>query len=348
MIETPRTVLVIRRKAIGDVIVSMDVVRALHERWPEARIHLVVDRFAAPVVEGSPLLDGVLVYDRRALASGNVVSRLRALGSWIARLRSVRADLAVDLMGTPQTAQWAFASGARTRVGPRKRLRTWAYTHVVQPRAESVFAGERFLDWVRALDVDPGPWRPQPIEVPAAERERVAAARSVRGGGDRPLAVLNASATWPAKAYPLDHFARVGRMLAETADVALAWGPGEESAVEHIVREAGGAVWPLPPTDLIELAAWLDQASVVVTTDSGPKHLAVAQGTPTVTVFGSTDPAGWQPPGPRHRALTNPVDCHPCNLLECPVPGHPCLDALDPRAVAEAARALLASGKDTA
>lgn len=340
--DAPRRILVIRRKAIGDVIVSMDVCRALREQWPDAHIALVVDRFAAPVVRESPLVDDVLVYDRRAMATGTAWRRLVALRAWIGRLRAVQADLAVDLMGTPQTAQWAFLSGARRRVGPRKRFRTWAYTDVVEARTEPLFAGDRFLDWVRALGIDPGPWRPQPVPVSDAEAERVEAALSVRGQEGRPFVVLNSSATWPAKAWPLQRFAEVARALAPRADVALAWGPGEDAAVEEIVRLSAGAVWPLPPTDLVALAAWLRRADVLVTTDSGPKHLAVAQGTRTVTVFGSTDPRGWQPAGPDHRALTHPVDCHPCNLLECPVEGHPCLDDLAARRVVEAVDALLA------
>jgi ADP-heptose:LPS heptosyltransferase len=346
----PQRILLIRRKAIGDVLVSMDVARALRERWPEASIHLVVDRFAAPVVERSPLVDEVLVYDRRQQSTGPWWARLDALRSWADRLRGVGADLALDLMGTPQTALWTRLSGARLRVGPRKRFRTWAYHRAVESRPDPVFAGERFLDWVRAIDVEPGPWRPQPMTVSPRDAERVASVLTTRGAEDRALVLLNASATWPAKAWPLEHFARLARRLREhtDAEVALAWGPGEEEAVDTVVREAAGAVWPLPPTTLPELAAWLERADLLVTTDSGPKHLAVAQGTPTVTVFGSTDPRGWQPPGPRHRALTHPVDCHPCNLLECPVPGHPCLDALDPDIVADATVELLARTRSAA
>ena len=340
----PRRILVIRRKAIGDVLVSLDVLRGLRERWPRAEIHLVVDRFAAAVVADSPLLDGVIVYDRGEQSSGSPLRRLAALSAWLERLRGVRAELVLDLMGTPQTAIWARFTGASVVVGPAKRWRTWAYTHVVPPRTDAVFAGERFLDWLRALDVEPGPWRPQRVHFARADRERVEGVLEARGVRDARLVLLNASATWPAKAWPLTSFAEVARRLRERGDVevALAWGPGEEEAVDTIVRGSGGAVWPLPATTLVELAAWLDRAEVLVTTDSGPKHLAVAQGTATVTVFGSTDPRGWQPPGERHRALTHPVDCHPCNLLECPVPGHPCLDDLEPARVVESVLSLLA------
>ena len=73
--------------------------------------------------------------------------------------------------------------------------------------------------------------------------------------------------------------------------------------------------------------------------------VAVAMGTRTLTVFGSTDPRGWQPPGAAHRVLTNPIDCHPCDLRQCTVEGHPCLDQLAPAVVASEVEAMLSEGE---
>lgn len=329
----PRRILVIRRKAIGDVLVSMAVPRALRERWPSAEITLVVDRFAVDVVKGSPYVDRVLVYDRRAHVQGPVSDRLGAFAAWLDALRAVRADLTLDLMGTPQTALWTRASGARLRVGPRKRFRTWAYTHVVERSARECFAGDRFLDWVRVLDVEPGPWTPTPVPRPEAV-DRATAAALV--SSPMPRVVLNPSATWSAKAWPTAHFAALARALRANGvgTVLVAWGPGEESLRDEVVQGSAGAALPMPATDLPALASWLGACDLLVSTDSGPKHLAVGEGTATLTLFGSTDPRGWQPPGDRHAWLTHEVPCHPCNRLECNVEGHPCLDLLTPSRVA--------------
>lgn len=339
MIPDPARVLIIRRRAIGDCVVSIDVARAVREQWPDARIAFVVDRPALAAVEGSPFVDDVMVYDRRDYSSGPLHRRLGATWKWWARLRDLRADLVLDLLNTPQTAQWTWWTRATTRVGPRMRNRTWAYNVVVPDETEKIFAGERFLDWVRALGVDPGPWRPHVLPAAQAEMTRVSPDRD-----GRPLVLLNAGASWPAKAWPAGHFAAVGRRLGERCDVRLAWAPGEEAIRDAIVDDAGGAVRSLPPTTIAELGAWTAHADLVVTTDSGPKHVAVAMGTPTLTVFGSTEPRGWQPPGPEHRYLTNPVDCHPCDLRECPVEGHPCLDGLEPAIVAAEAESMLEEG----
>jgi heptosyltransferase-2 len=213
------------------------------------------------------------------------------------------------------------------------------------------FAGEEFLDWVRALGVEPGPWAPIPMARPAETDAGVE--RWLRSAlpGVGPLVVLNPSATWPAKAWPLKYFAELSQLLVETAgaQVVVAWGPGEESARDTVVRLADGAARALPSTDLTTLAGFLAAADLVITTDSGPKHLAVAESTPTLTLFGSTDPRGWQPPGREHRWVSHDVPCRPCDLTECVVPGHPCLDDLRPQDVLEEAQRMLAAsaGEDT-
>jgi ADP-heptose:LPS heptosyltransferase len=81
---------------------------------------------------------------------------------------------------------------------------------------------------------------------------------------------------------------------------------------------------------------------VLVTNDSGPAHVGYALGTPTVTVFGSTEPARWGPrSGEQYRALAQPVPCRPCDYAECPV-GYPCLHGVSVEQVVAAAQEVVA------
>jgi len=328
----PRRILVIRRRAIGDVLVSMAVPAALKARWPDARVHLVVDRPAVPVVRGHPFLDQVVVYDAGRVRRAGLHERIRLTARWLRRLRRLRYDLVLDLMGTPQTALWTRVTGAAVRVGLPRRGRTWAYNRHVPTVAGDRFAGDVFLDWVRALGVDPGPWGPRAVPAAADHVDEVERDLTDRLGPGAPRVILNPGATWTAKAWPPRHFAHLARGLATAlgTPALVAWGPGEEAVRDTVVGLAEGAARPLPDTDLPTLAAYLGAADLVVTACAGPKHLAVAQGTPTLTLFGSTDPAGWQPPGASHRWLVHDVPCRPCNLTVCPVAGHPCLDDLRP------------------
>lgn len=330
--RSPQRVLVIRRKAIGDVIVSLPVLRGLAERWPNSEIDFVVDEAAAEVVLESPWICRTLVYPGRTIREASKATALAATWRWLRALRAGRYDLVVDLMGTPQTALWSWWTRAPVRVGRARRGRAWAWTHPLPARGGSRFAGEVFLDALRILGDAPGPWVPA-APFPPLQWHGHASSRIL----------LNPSATWSAKAWPLDSFAALGAALSERGHrVLVAWGPGEEAARDHIVRGSAGRVQALPATELRQLAEELCASELLITTDSGPKHLAVAQGVPTLTLFGSTNPAGWQPPLPEHRWLTHSVDCHPCDLRECPVAGHPCLDDLSPAVVEAAALAQLA------
>jgi ADP-heptose:LPS heptosyltransferase len=117
-------------------------------------------------------------------------------------------------------------------------------------------------------------------------------------------------------------------------------GPGDADLARDLLRETPAAGFA-PPTTLPELADLLARCRVCVATDNGSRHLAVCVGTATVTLFGPTDPRGWNPADPRHVAATHPVPCAPCDLTVCPVPGHPCLDDLTPDDVAAAIERLL-------
>ena len=116
-------------------------------------------------------------------------------------------------------------------------------------------------------------------------------------------------------------------------------GPGDEPLLTALRDELPAAAFA-PATTLRELADLLGRLDLLVGTDSGVRHLAAVHRVPTVTLFGPTDPRGWNPPHPDHVALVHPAACAPCNLTRCPVAGHPCLDELPPERVLAAVRDL--------
>ncbi|MBM4131514.1 glycosyltransferase family 9 protein, partial [bacterium] len=222
-----RRILLIRRKALGDALVSLPAVAAIAEAWPGAAIDLVVDRpLAGLLAELAPAVRVVSYPDG-------------ADGPWLRWLRRRRYDLVVDWLGSPRTALWTALSGARLRVGYDLPGRRWAYNlRVPRNRAGEHrlrgFAGEAFLDPVRALGLDPAPWR---IGA-AGDRSRPL----VGGGpfarwlgdwvraGEGPRVALVMSATWPAKAWPPAHVAGLWELLtAAGARVVLAPGPGDDA-----------------------------------------------------------------------------------------------------------------------
>lgn len=179
-----------------------------------------------------------------------------------------------------------------------------------------------------------------------AEQERKVE-QFLRAGGDKPLVVLHPGASCPSKRWPAERFAAVGDWLAERdgARVVVLTGPGEEShgravAARMKVRpvEAFGAF------SLGETACLLRKASVLVSNDSGPVHIAGAVGTPVVSIFGrwggGLSPVRWGPTGPSDIALHHDVGCRPCLAHACTI-GFKCLEAVTVEEVAAAAGYLL-------
>jgi ADP-heptose:LPS heptosyltransferase len=331
-----RRILVIRRKGLGDALVSLPAVRELAAAFPHAHLDLVIDRPFARLL--GDLAEGLTVIPWSADIAG---------WRWLLQLRAARYDLVVDYLGSPRTAWWTALSGAPVRVGYDLPRRRWAY-NVRVPRNRSghhrltQFAGEAFLDPLRALGLAPEPW--QGGDARSLDPALGAVYRAWDEAwpvDDRPRVALVVSASWPAKAWPAVRVADCYAQLQDAGvDPVLAPGPGDEELVQAVVA-AAGEVRVAPSTTLPELCHLLSRCAVFVGTDNGARHLAAALGVPTVTVFGPTDPRGWNPDDPRHVAITRPVPCAPCNLTRCPVPGHPCLDDLPAEAVTAAVLALL-------
>ncbi|HEX6790965.1 MAG TPA: glycosyltransferase family 9 protein [Candidatus Krumholzibacteria bacterium] len=319
-------VLVIRLRQLGDVLASLEVMRALKAHRPERGVALVVNAAYAPLVEHEPYIDRVLVPPARGTLA------------WARFLRDVRAlspSSAIDLHGSARAALITLASGARQRVGYDLRLRRRAYT-VVEPRGEFT-DGRRVphnpITWgfrlARHAGCDPVSTLPPELRVDDDTSQRArdrlrAAGLSADVIARRGVIALNPGRPVPSKSWPVERFIDLSRRLrAAGHPVMVFWGPGEEVDANRIARESGAVC--APSLSLPEMVGALRSCAVLVTIDSGLKHLAVCARTPTVTLFGSTDPREWHMGAARDALVWKGLSCSPCRRLLCPF-GTPCMD----------------------
>jgi len=157
-----------------------------------------------------------------------------------------------------------------------------------------------------------------------------------------PYLCLMPGSTWPSKTWPREHFLALTRKArSEGMGVAVLGGPDERAICDYVAQDATHNL--CGQTTLVQAAAWLAGARAALGNDSGLSHLAAACGTPTLALYGATDPAGSGPWGPRAMTLRlDGIPCAPCFKRDCAVAGHPCLAGLEPGRVWASLCALLA------
>ena len=315
-----RSILVIKLRAIGDILLSTVVTKNLRDAFPDARIMYLVEPPGVDVLRGNPFVDGTVVFDRRTMSGAALIAAVRHGGF----------DLVIDLFGNPRTALVTRLSGARYRVGYRFRGRSYAYNIVVEPRGDRVHNTRFNLDALEALGIaitDSNIY----FQWAGEDESRVRRFLDEAGLSDHTLVGLNTGGGWYTKRWGLERFAALGDMLAARYGVriVLLWGPGQREDVETVQGLMHHTPFIPPETSLSQLGALLRQLTLVVSNDSGPMHIAAAVGTPVLGIYGPTNPALQGPYGDRHVVVRREgLDCLGCNRTQCPI-GHPCMLTLE-------------------
>ena len=322
--DVPRSVitsiLVIKLRAIGDVLLSTVVLNNLRAAFPEARIDFLTERPSREVVEGHPAITSALIFDSRKQSGASLVRDVRRR----------RYDCVIDLFGNPRSAVITLLSGARYRVGYRFGWRRICYNHVAEPRGSRIHNRDFNLDALTLLGIPAVDRSVLFPREPAAEdfAEQWFGANALTG---KFIVALNPGGGWYTKRWRIPQFAALGDELVKRygARILICWGPGEQAGAEELRRLMSQEAQLLPPTSLKQMAAILCRCSVMVTNDSGPMHIAAAVGTPLVAIFGPTNPQLQGPIGDHHVVVRNEsLDCLGCNLTKCPI-GNPCMEGLD-------------------
>ena len=339
-------ILVIRLRALGDVLLATPAIRALREAYPDAHLAMMVRKNMAGAVEGNPHLDEVIICDPWYGESWSSIRKAAEFLRVVRRLRRGRFDLVIDLFGNPRSAWLTLLSGAPYRLGYNVRGRRHAYNlhkernlQRGEPRSEV----DVHLDMVRLLGVDTED-RHLVFRIDEAHRTAVRRFLKDHGIGEADEWVtLTPSAKWQAKRWKPEFYGRLARLLTEEGiPVVVLWGPGERPLAEDIAGAGGDRVWPAPETNLKELGALVEASSMLIGTDSGVTHLADAVDTPSVVIYGPTDPRVWHAENTeRHVALrAEEVDCLACNRKQCE--SHECMENLTPERVMKAVNGLRA------
>lgn len=282
-------ILIVRLGALGDIIHAVPAAAALRAAFPEARIDWLVDAKHRAVVDLVTVIDRVIVLERASLRGWIDVVR---------QMRPGRYDVALDFQGLLKSAILARGSGAPRVIGfsiwhLREKTARPFYSEIAaecehQSGNQPAHVVYKNLALLRALGVTD-----RQIRFPLADVESSVLAQ-VRAtlGPDRRFALINPGAAWPNKRWPPERFGAIAAFLRDIRGLpsVVLWGPGEEGLAGEVVNASEGAARMAPATGLADLLALSRAAALMVSGDTGPLHVAAAAGTPTVSLFGPTDP----------------------------------------------------------
>jgi len=314
---------------VGDAVMATPSLGALRHQYPHATICGVMRPLIAETLSGCGFFDETIFYDRR---SADVQAQFWPVSG---RLRRFLPEMFISLTNSPRARLLQWLSSANETIGLKRRwYDRWLTTPVDIPslRRHEPFSA---VDTYRALMVAAGcPPADRVPRLATRPRDEIAADDAFRDLEIRPgepvVALNTGSANGPAKDWPTESFAELARRVQSQwgAFVLILCGPAErekarqvEAAARHPrIRSIGNRTLGIGLTK-----ACIRRSRMVVTTDSGPRHIAAAFGIPAVSLFGPTDPRWSDNYHPREIRVHLDLDCRPCARRRCPLRHHRCM-----------------------
>ena len=302
--------LIIRPRFIGDVLLSTPLVRALKTGFPRVKISYLAEKASLEVLKNNPYVDELITLQRGTLADDLLM---------IKNVRKRKFDAVIDAFGNPRSALLAFLSGAKYRVGWEHRGRKYAYTHLVKGN------GRKAVDAIDVYNEAAGvfgiknPGKETVLRLSGSEKRYAKEYFHGHGiGAGETVIGLHPGASWPAKIWPAEKFARLADKIdAGGSRVIIFAGPKDRIAgakVMMLMKKKAFFADNLPLRDFSAVVSLLDG---FISNDNGAMHIAAALKIPLVGIFGPGDPSVWFPYKKRAAWVRKTTDCRPCRKDHC-------------------------------
>lgn len=297
---------------IGDMVLLTPALRALKNAYPESNLSLLLRPRVADLMETHPYVDTCIVDTKNR-------GRYRSLTGLVRRIHEAAFDAAVVLHPASfRNALLPFLARVPIRVGTNVSGRGMLLTASCEDDT-GVHEVHRYLRVLRLLTINGSPdflefWHTD------ADREMIQDLLRAEGVSltDR-LIALNLGTTWRTKQWDIANFVEVIEQIApRTPDTSVVLtGSSAEMEFAAALPTSLPAINLVGKTSILQLGALLERCEICLTCDSGPMHIAAAVGTPTIALFGPTDPVRHKPYGAGHTVIEKPVVCRPCYRRTC-------------------------------
>lgn len=314
-----KKILIIKLCCIGDILFTTPSIRALRKGFPEAHLAYLVGSWSKEIIEDNPNLDEIIVYDSPQHSSIRWRSYIRTL-KCLQKLRRGKFDLVVIFHRTPFSSFFAFLAGIPYRIGfdYAGRGRFLTQRVLFDSGKHEV---DRYLDVVYSLGIKSAG---KATEMKVMPEEKSYAWNILRDNGvkaeDEVIGVLagggkNPGASMLTKRWSPQKFSQLADRMIEKYKVKIVFigGSGDEDVVKEVMSGMrNNSINLVGRTNFKQLAAVLKRCELFIGGDSGPLHIAAAVGTPTIGIFGPSDPKLVAPRGKNHLTIWKNVSCSPC------------------------------------
>lgn len=334
----PRKILIIKPSALGDIVHSLPLLRALKICFPGVPVHWVVAKGLDEFLRGHPMIEKLWIIDKSGWKKPSrfmqTLSELRQLANG---LKSEQYDLTIDMQGLLRTGIISIFTKSIHRLG-FKEAREGApmfYTDRIEGSWENIHAVDRYMLFAEALGCkDAG------IEFPFAPFDENI---PLIGSLPSEYIIMAPSAGKEANRWPAERFGQLAARL-DLPTVAIS-SKADIPVVDRLVRASDGkAISIAGKTGIMELAAVIRKARCLISNDTGPMHIAAALDVPVFAIFGPSNPVRTGPYGEIHTVIQKNLSCVPCyRKKKC---GHwECLEKLTVEDVLEVIRRKMSTGK---
>jgi len=322
-------ILIVKLSAIGDVIHTLPALNAIRKHYQDAHITWLIEEAAYDIVAGHEALDRVLVSKRKRwlkdLRGPGCFAAAKEAYFFIKDLRDTRYDLILDFQALLKSGILIALAKGNRKVGFGRGLEHMEHSYIfLNERIPAVdmehHALSRGLMLLNAIGI---PTPEIEYKLPLSDNDRQKVLDLLKQYGfENPhrIVAVNPVAKWATKLWPNQKFARLIDSLIEQYDCGIIFtgSLNDRPVIDDIsCQMKGRAVNLAGETTLKMLAALYAEADMVVSTDTGPMHLAAAIGTPVVALFGPTAPWRTGPYGTGHQIVRVELECAPCFKRQC-------------------------------
>ena len=337
-------VLVLQTSFLGDMVLTLPLLGEIKRRFPLARLTLCCSSQGKELAESCSAIDNVIVDDKKGVHRG-----LSGLRRQAQRLRQMGFTLALTPHKSLRSALILYLARIPCRVGFRQSKGWFLFNRLVNRPAERHDV-ERNLSLLNAFGIAAEDCE-RGFDCVGIRDGQTSVRPELRGtkkGGQRLLIGVNPGSVWATKRWDVKGYAQFIRLLKARwdCDVVIFGGPQDAPIAGAISQAcASDCINLAAKLTLEELPAALGACDVFVSNDSGPMHIAVARGVPTVALFCATTPAlGFYPYTSEAVVLQKDLPCRPCTShggRRCPLGTEDCIRLIRPEHVLQAVESLL-------